>query len=186
MKRHVLSILLLLLVGNSFGQIITRNDTIPWIRPTLDKNPEFYVEIGNCITIVPSATTERQCQFIAFRSVHPLDGELFDTTFFNKAIKILEEKYPVSEVKSLKLWGSKIVSSKGIIVFKEEYIRFIKQSTTDYNLKINELLVTDDYDLIQIGEITIQVIKKSCGSGKKKIEIKDGYYYIKPSKDTAT
>lgn len=176
MKKMVLINLFLSLILNLSAQKSFDLDSVE-IEIESNKNACFTVENGNIVTIIPSMTTEKQCQFIAYRSVNSPIVNGFDTVFFYKSLQVMQNIGPGSDVEMLKVWRS-MFSPNGVLVLKEQYIRFIKQTIDEYNLDIKELSVSDDYDIVQIGNITLHVIKKSCKIGKRKIVVEDGYYQI--------
>lgn len=176
MKQIVLINLFLLLTLNLSAQKSFDLDSVE-IEIEFNKNVCFAVENGNIVTIIPSMTTEKQCQFIAYRSVNSPIVNGFDTIFFYESLQVMQKIDPGSDVEMLKVWRS-MFSPDGVLVLKEQYIRFIKQTIDEYNLDIKELSVSNDGDIVQIGNVTIQVIKRSCKIGKRKITIKEGYYII--------
>lgn len=176
MKQIILINLFLSLTLNLLAQKSFDLDSVE-IEIESNKNACFTVENGNIITIIPSMTTEKQCQFVAYRSVNSPIINSFDTIFFNKSLQIMEDIDPGGDIEMLKLWRS-MFSPDGVVVIKEQYIRFIKQTIDEYNLDIKELSVSENCDIVQIGNITLHVIKKSCKIGKRKIVVEDGYYQI--------
>lgn len=180
MKRILIIIALLLgSCGNMFAQEIQDSSFTPSTYfPEIYSG--FWVEIGLRNINVPKGTFEQQAQYIAKRATEPVNGQqYFDLEFFDKALVLLEQrdtsKMNQSHVDMLKLWRS-CLSFEGKTVIKEEYTRFLIQTKEDYEIPVELILSTEQYDLLWLGKVQIQVLKESYGSGKKRVEISQNSY----------
>lgn len=183
MKNLFFIILLLLgFCGNVFTQSI-HDSVLVTKTPLGDIYPDFWVEIGLPNVNVPEGTFEKQAQYIARRATEPVNGQqYFDFEFFDKALVFLEQrdtsKINQSYIDMLKVWRS-CFSFEGKTIIKEKYQRFLRQTKEEYGIEVKFLLSTDHYDLLLLGEVQIQVLKESYGSGKKRVEIpQDSYRMI--------
>jgi len=169
MKRIIL-LVFMLAYGNIYAQVF--NQQI--FEET--KQLGFSVELDNLVVIVPSAPTERQCQFVAYRSVNNPYFEQFDQQFFDAAMVVFAY-YDNSEVIMLKDWGI-IFSSDGNLIVKEKFVRFLRTTEEDYNLSTQMLSSNNAMEIWQIGKVKLFVYKESINKRKNKISIPDGYYYV--------
>lgn len=183
MKKILLIIMFFLgFCGNMFAQEIQDSSYTPSTYfPEIYS--DFWVEIGLPNVNVPEGTFEQQAQYIARRATEPVNGQqYFDFEFFDKTLVFLEQrdtnKTNQSYVDMLKVWRS-CFSFEGKTIIKEKYQRFLRQTREEYGIEVKFILSTDHYDLLLLGEVQIQVLKESYGSGKKRVEIpQDSYRMI--------
>lgn len=183
MKKIFLIIVLSLgLCGNMFAQMI-QDSSLIIKTPLGDIYPGFWVKIGLRNVSVSAGTLEKQAQYIAKRATEPVDGQqFFDFAFFDSALVVFAlqdtSKIGKSYVNALNLWRS-CLSFEGKTVIKEEFMRFLIQAKEEYEIDVKYILSTEQYDLLLLGKVQIQVLKESCGSGKKRVEIpQDSYRMI--------
>jgi len=161
----------MLAYGNMYAQLLSQQifeDT---------KQSGFSVELGNLVVIVPSAPIERQCQFVAYRSVNSPYLEMFDQQFFDTAFIVLSH-YDNSEIFMLKNWRD-MFSSDGNLIVKERFVRFLQTTNEDYNLSTKMLFSNNTMEVLQIGKVKLHIYKEAIKKRKNKIgPIPDGYYYI--------
>lgn len=169
MKRTIL-LVFMLGYGSIYAQLLSQQV----FEET--KKSSFSVELGNLIVVVPSAPTERQCQFVAYRSVNNPYFEQFDQQFFDAALVVFAY-YDNSEVIMLKDWGV-IFSSDSNLLVKEKFVRFLRTTEEDYNLSTKMLSSNNAMEVWQIGKVKLFVYKESINKRKNKISIPDGYYYV--------
>jgi len=169
--KKILFIICMLAWGNIYAQLFSQ-------QIFEEKKPSsFSVELGGLVVIVPSAPIERQCQFVAYRSVNSPYLEMFDQQFFDTAFIVLSH-YDNSEIFMLKNWGN-MFSPDGNLVIKEKFVRFLRTAKEDYNISIKMLSSNNSLEVWQIGKEKLFVHKESTKKRKNKIgPIPDGYYYI--------
>ncbi|AHB41126.1 TPA: hypothetical protein DIC40_01650 [Patescibacteria group bacterium] len=148
----------------------------------VQKNPELQIEVGNIVVYISEGTFAQQIQDVAKRTVTPPYSMTFDLDFFDKAIVILEQlskekKEASSEITMLKIWRNHL-SFDGNKLLKEEYQRFFRQTEEDYGIPIELIISTEQYELLWLGKVQIQLLKESYGSGKKRVEIPQNSYFM--------
>lgn len=169
--KKILFIICMLAWGNIYAQLFSQQIFEE------KKTSSFSVELGGLVVIVPSAPIEKQCQFVAYRSVNPIYQDEFDKNFFSEALDSLIF-HDDSNVFMLKNWGN-IFSPDGNLVIKEKFVRFLRTAKEDYNISIKMLSSNNSLEVWQIGKVKLFVHKESTKKRKNKIgPIPDGYYYI--------
>lgn len=140
-------------------------------------NPDFNVDLGYSAVRIPMGTIEQQIKDIVRRTIDPPYIKYFDFVFLDSAIVTLNRLYAgkaySSSITMLENWRD-CISFEGTTILKEKCVRFLIQTKTDYEVTVEYALTNEKYDLLIIGQIQIQILKESYGSGKKKIEVPQG------------
>lgn len=173
MKKFIF-ILCMLIWGNSYSQLFCQQ---MMASEEETKQTNFLVELDGLVVIVPSSPIDRQCWFVAYRSVHDPYSKQFDQKFFDKALSIFMS-HNDSTVLSLKDWGD-IFSPVGNLVTKEKFAQFLlRTASEDYNLSTKMLASNNTMEVWQIGKVELYIYKESTKKRKNKILIPEGYYYV--------